>query len=427
MSLRLDPQQRFACSQCGRCCHGFDVVVSAGEIDLYRRRNAGAWFRETAGPDGAIGDVSAEARTAKVDPFEPIPGMPALQRIRKREDGACGFLSADNRCRIHEELGAARKPLTCRLFPYAFHAAAGGIVVTTSFSCPTIVANDGPLIGSGASLAGIESLRQEWFATHPSGSPPLQFVERRAMETRSALLLRQHLLVMLNRDSADIRDNIRSIASVLDDLTRSRVLALSAQDFAEYISLTLPHAAAKRDQPTSTAGLPRRSGPAKAGWIARMLQYGFLYTVTAIRADIEHPGQSRTRLRLMRLQLLGHFHGLAPGLERVRVRALKHRRVDINDPAIRPIVFHYLRSTLETLGAHRRPIVDELSIAVSYLNAACALAVMNADAAGRDVDRGIFIDALTEASDVSHARSALLDWILTRLSAGTEALWYLAA
>ena len=82
------------------------------------------------------------------DPFEPIPGTP-LQRIRKRADGACGFLSDDNRCRIHEELGAARKPLTCRLFPYAFHTAADGVVVTASFGCPTIVANEGPLIGAG--------------------------------------------------------------------------------------------------------------------------------------------------------------------------------------------------------------------------------------------------------------------------------------
>ena len=117
--------------------------------------------------------------------------------------------------------------------------------------------------------------------------------------------------------------------------------------------------------------------------LPRLLQYGFLYTVSAIRADLEHPGQSRGRLRRLRLQLLAHFHGLAPGLERVRVRALKQRRVDINDPDIRPIVFHYLRAALETLGSSGRPLVDELSIAASYLNAACALAVMNADAAGK--------------------------------------------
>jgi Fe-S-cluster containining protein len=403
VTLRIDPQQRFACSQCGRCCHRFDVVVSSAEIDLYRKRNAQAWFRE--GTPGTL------------DPFEPIPGLPTLQRIRKRHDGACGFLSPDNRCRIHEELGAAKKPLTCRLFPYAFHTAADGVVVTASFGCPTIVANEGPLIGTGESLAGIESLRKEWFAIHPPLTAPLQLVQGRKIETRALLQIRQSLLAMLNRDSDDIRDNIRRIATALDDLTRSRVLALNDADFAEYVSLTLPHAASKQDAPP----------PRTPGSIARLLQYGFLYTVTAIRADIEHPGQSRNRLRMLRLQLLGHFHGLAPGLERVNVRALKRGRIDINDPEIRPIVFHYLRSTLETLGSTGRPLIDELAIAVSYLNAAKALAIMNADSTGQVVDRKIFSEALLEASDVSHAKNALLDWILKRFGGGTDALWYLAA
>ena len=413
--MRIDPDQRFACSQCGRCCHRFDVVVTAAEIELYRKRNAQAWFRETEDTSGTL------------DPFEPIPGLPTLQRIRKRADGACGFLSPDNRCRIHEELGAAKKPLTCRLFPYSFHATADGVAVTASFGCPTIVANQGPLISAGESRIAIDALRGEWFAFDRAKAAPLQLVQGRAMDTRSGRILRESLLAMLTRNG-DLRDNIRRIAATFDDLTRSRVLSLADEDFAEYIKLTVPHAANKPDaSPAPTAGLPRRSEPAKAGLIARLLQYGFLYTVTAIRADIEHPGQSRNRLRRLRLQLLAHFHGLAPGLERVNVKALKRGRIDINDPEIRPIVFHYLRSTLETLGSTGRPLIDELAIAVSYLNAAQALAVMNADATGQVVDRKIFSEALMEASDVSHAKNALLEWILKRFGGGTEALWCLAA
>ena len=349
--------------------------------------------------------------------FEPIPGLPSLHRIRKRADGACGFLSEDNRCRIHQELGAGKKPLTSRLFPYAFHSSADGVIVTASFGCPTIVANDGPLVAAAESRVALESLRKEWFAVDRPGAAPFQLVQGRAIATRSALQLREALLAMLKRDSADLRDNIRRIAATLDDLTRSRVLALADADFAEYLALTVPHAAAKPDAP------PVR----QPGSIARLLQYGFLYTVTAIRADLEHPGQSRAQLRRLRLQLLAHFHGLAPGLERVRVRALKRTSVDINAPAIRPIVFHYLRAGLETMGSTGRPLVDELSIAASYLNASRALAVMNADAAGRDIDRQIFAEALMEASDVSHAKNALLDWILRRFGAGTDALWCLAA
>jgi Fe-S-cluster containining protein len=404
MSLRIDPQQRFACSQCGRCCHRFDVVVSPAEIELYRKRNAGAWFRDAPGSHGT-----------DRDPFEPIPGLPSLHRIRKRADGACGFLSDDNRCRIHQELGAGKKPLTCRLFPYAFHPSADGVIVTASFGCPTIVANDGPLVAAAESRAALESLRKEWFAVDRPTAAPLQLVQGRAIATKSALQLRQALLAMLKRDSADIRDNIRRIAATLDDLTRSRVLALRDADFAEYVALTVPHAAAKPDAP------PLRP----PGSIARLLQYGFLYTVTAMRADLEHPGQSRGQLRRRRLQLLAHFHGLAPGLERVRVKALKETSVDINAPDIRPIVFHYLRAALETMGSSGRPLVDELSIAASYLNAAGALAVMNADAAGTHVNRAAFAEALMEASDVSHAKNALLDWILRRFGGGTDAVWML--
>jgi Fe-S-cluster containining protein len=400
-TLRVDSNLRFSCSQCGRCCHRFDVIVSSTEIDLYKRRGADAWFRNT---DGTSGDA-----------FEPIPIAPGFHRIRKRDDGACGFLSPDNRCRIHEELGGAKKPLTCRLFPYAFHSAPDAVVVTASFGCPTIVANQGTPITTPESLATLESLRKEWFDIHPRVSLPLRFVKGRAIDARSSRLLREQLLVMLARNTDDIRENIRRMAATLEDLTRSRVLALPDDGFAEYIALTVPHAATKVEAP-----------PARApGRIARLLQYGFLYAVTAIRADLEHPGQSRARLRLLRLKLLAHFHGLAPGLERVRVSAVHRRRVDINAPEIRPIVFHYLRSTLETLGAAGRPILDELSIAASYLNAACGLAAMNADAAGTDVDRAIFSQALMEASDVSHARHALLEWVLDRLSGGSDALWIL--
>lgn len=400
-SLRIDPAQRFACSQCGRCCRGFDVAVTTSEVEFYRHRNAKTWFRASDSVDPG-------------DPFETVPGTSAM-RIRKRADGACGFLSADNRCRIHEELGGAHKPLTCRLFPYSFHAAPDGIVVKASFNCPTIAANEGTLIAEAPSRLALEALRKQWFAIHPSKPGTLELVRGRSMTTRSLLLLRLHLLSMLAADDNDLRSGVRRVAAVFDDLTRSRVRGLGDDEFAEYLALTVPHAAAKPGAP------PER----QPGRIARMLQYGFLYAVTATRDDIAHPGQSRTASRFRRLRLLAHFHGVAPPVGGVNVKALRRRSVDINDEQMRPIAFHYLRSTIETLGAASRPIVDEIAMAVSYLNAACAIAAMNADAAGINVDRAVFIQALTEASDVSHAQHQLLDWILNRFSGGTDALWAL--
>ena len=398
-TLRLDPEQRFTCSQCGKCCRGWDVLISQAEIDLYRKKNAAAWF------------------TGGGDPFEPVPGFPHLHQIRKRRDGACGFLSADNKCRIHEELGAAKKPLTCRVFPYSFQPAPDAVVVTASFRCPTIVANEGASIATPAARIEIDALRKQWQDAHPSQATARALVKGRPIDARTMRILRESLLAMLARGDRDIRDNIARIATALDDLTRSRVLALDDAAFAEYVSLTLPHAAARPDA-------PQRREP---GAIGRLLQYGFLFVVAATREALEHQ-QSPSRLRLQRLRMLAHFHGLAPRVGRVNVRAIRRGTVDINAPEFRPIVLHYLRSHLETSGAHDRPIVDDFAIAVSCLNAAIALASMNADAEGRAVARQVLIDAITEAAAISHAGgNALLAFAVTRFAAGTEALWRLAA
>jgi Fe-S-cluster containining protein len=402
--LRIDPGQRFTCSQCGRCCHRFDVVVSEAEVETYRRRGAAQWFR-----DG--GDAVGSA-----DPFEPIPELPGTLRIRKRADGACGFLSADQRCRIHEELGGDQKPLTCRLFPFSFHPAADGVIVTASFACPTIIANQGTPLTSTQARADLEALRVEWFKETQLPALPLEFVKGRSMDTRTARILRENLATILAREG-DIRDNIAGVAAVLEDLTRPRVLALPDADFAEYVALTLPFAAAKTDAPP----------PQSASRIEGLLQRGFVFLVAATRAMVERRGHSHLEKRIAVARLLAHFHGIAPGVDRVNVKALKRRSIDINAPEIRPIVFHYLRSSIETLGARRRPLLDEIAIACAYLNAACALAIMNADHAGAAVDRHTFTEALMETSDLAHAATGqLFDWAVRQLAGGTGPLRQLA-
>ena len=79
VALRHYAEQRFTCAQCGRCCRrGWDIAVTASEVEGYRKAGAAAWYTPTEGA---------------VDPFEPIGGHAGHFRIRKRADGACGFLS----------------------------------------------------------------------------------------------------------------------------------------------------------------------------------------------------------------------------------------------------------------------------------------------------------------------------------------------
>ncbi len=380
------------------------MLVTDAERDNYVRRGAARWFRETE--DGSEGTDR--------DPFEPVSGWRGYQRIRARADGACGFLSADNRCRLHEELGAASKPLTCRMFPFKFHPVSASVVVTASFGCPTIVVNRGELVSGDAMRRQLEATYQE----HAVTAVPTErhFVAGRPIDGASIRIIRDSLLRMLARaddGTIDLRANVHRIARALDDLTRRRVLRLADADFAEYIKLTLPYAAAAA---TSVAARP-------PGRLGRMMQFGFLYVVAATRYAIDHRGDSRWSLRIGRLRLLAHFHRLWPAVDRVNVRVLRQQRIDVNEPAIQPVAYHYLRASIETLGARQRPILDDFAISVSCLNTACALAVMNAHASGRAIDREMFSDALMESVDLSHAdERGLLGWVLPRLASGAEAL-----
>ena len=384
------------------------MLVTEAERDAFTKRGVGRWFRET--------DNTTEGTDR--DPFEPVPGWRGYYRIRSRSDGACGFLSSADRCRLHEELGATAKPLTCRMFPFKFNPAPGAVIVTASFGCPTIVANRGEPV----SARSLESLHEEHDL--PRVTQPRDFVAGRSIDGRSIIIIRESLLRMLARaedGSIDLRANVQRIAHALDDLTRSRVLRLNDADLAEYIKLTLPYAAA---QPAS----PKPPGDGGPGAIGRLMQFGFLYVVAATRYGIEHRADSAWSKRIAGVRMLAHFHRLAPAMDRVNVRALKRQRVDINAPEIQPVAYHYLRASIEALGARDRPMLDDFAIAISCLNAACALAVMNAHASGRSIDRESFSEALMESVDVLQADDrGLLGWALPRLASGVEALKVLSA
>ena len=412
LPLRIDPDQRFACAGCGRCCKRWEILVTTAEVESYRQHDAARWFREHGDADEG----------AAFDPFEPVAGWRGYQRLRKRADGACGFLSPAGRCRIHEELGGHRKPLTCRMFPYSFHPAPAAVIVKTSFGCPTVVANQGTLIAQGPQREEITALRADWLAGRPSSARPRVYVPGRSISAASLRILSDNLKLMLDRTDdrgrIDLRANVGRMARALEDLARSRVVRLPDADFEEYVALTLPFAA-------STATPPAQRAPGRVG---SLLQHGFLYAVAATRLGLDNPQASRVRVRLQMLLLLAHFHRLAPPSGGVDLAALRGGRVDVNAPDIQPVAYHYLRAGIASLGAADRPVLDEVAIAVSFLNAAGALALMKARASGRAVDRAMFSDALMAAVDLAHAdERGLAGRILGRLAGGVTALDVFAA
>jgi Fe-S-cluster containining protein len=411
-SLRHDPEQRFTCGRCTRCCRHLDVVLTPVEAEALRRPGVARLWSAQA--ESAHADAGASA-SASPDPLEPAHG--ALLRIRRRKDGSCGFLAADGACRIHAECGADKKPLACRLFPFRLHPAEGPALVTASFSCPTVATNTGaPMVSQ---LGEISSLGKDWARAFPQPVPTLRFTAEKEIAGALAGEVRTVLLGLLERRSADgrrdLRENAARVAALLDDWTRHRVLKLDEERFAEYVALT-GRFAVSSDKPVS---------PQAPSFVGRLLLRGFLLAVVAARLQAVGPRRGlRLRLRARLLGVALHLHGLGPPVEGVDRRAPRRVRVSLDDPAQGELVHHFLRSTLETLPTGRRPLVDELAWAFATLEAALQLAAMRAAALGREaVLREDLVAGITEAADLAQtAGEGPLEALLRTLTGGLDAV-----
>ena len=171
--------------------------MSPAEVSALQADNPARWFRADAGQvEGSGGD-----------PFEPIAGWRGYQRIRKRPDGACGCLSAANRCRLHEELGERRKPLTCRMFPYPLPRRPGRRNRDRQFRLPYRRREQGRTAGRGSgTFISIKALRTEWLAHSTPVARPRTLVGSRRIEAGSIAILRQGLLAILNRRDGGVLD-----------------------------------------------------------------------------------------------------------------------------------------------------------------------------------------------------------------------------
>ena len=267
VALRHYAEQRFTCAQCGRCCRrGWDIAVTAARSrDIGRRGRRGLVHdHRRSRPTDGNGDGDGT-----VDPFEPIGGHAGHFRIRKRADGACGFLSPENRCRIHEQLGGARKPLTCRLFPFRFHPVEGKAVLSASFCCPTVVANEGEPVT--AQVRALSGLYDEWARTYPEPKRSFELVAGRSISGAAVATLRDVLCTMLDHADAEGRVDVRGERAA--DGRRSwttspgiGVVKLAPERFAEYVELTGRYAAGSDSGLRPTAVRPPWAVSCRAGF-----------------------------------------------------------------------------------------------------------------------------------------------------------------
>lgn len=118
--------QNWDCQACGKCCHEYQITLSAAELE---RIQAQGWDKDPA------------LQGQKV--IEGFGWWRRRYRLRQREDGGCVFLSPEGRCRIHERFGSEAKPLACQLYPFMLIPAGDHWRVGLRFSCPSAAAGIG--------------------------------------------------------------------------------------------------------------------------------------------------------------------------------------------------------------------------------------------------------------------------------------------
>lgn len=390
MGIRLDEEQNFSCRGCAECCtRGFEIFVTAAERERYETAGARRWFRDEGESSEGTDD----------SPFVPVPG--GGYSIRKRRDGACGFLSGERRCRIHEELGGDSKPLTCQMFPFSFEFRGDDVFVQQSFICPTIVENTGRPAADDQKTIG--SLARHWRKELGVTDAPREWVKGVAIDEATLDALRWALRRVLDRhpsanpdESAggafSLRRNVLQIGALLDDWTRRRVLKLAPEARAEYIKLTAEFAAC--------AARPGPAPPAPSR-LARLLQRGFFFASIAPWIQRRNAARSGPALRLRLFRLLAHIHGLGGAVDGVDFRRTRNTAIPIDDEPFFSPAYHVLRAAIENIGVSRRPVVEALNLAAAHV--AVAETLYLARSATDSGAAPAWIRALTEAHDVAQS------------------------
>lgn len=107
---------RFACTQCGRCCHDLKLPLSAAEAsDWLARGHAVHILCEAIPWPGEPPSSDLQAAYKRRRSFEVLSGtMPArvIVTFAASFDGACPHLGADMRCGIYDS-----RPRVCRIYP----------------------------------------------------------------------------------------------------------------------------------------------------------------------------------------------------------------------------------------------------------------------------------------------------------------------
>jgi lysine-N-methylase len=150
----LPVAQNWDCAGCSFCCRSYHIFVTPEEQKTIESQG---WADE---PD-----------------FHGVPLFASERgevQLNHRPDGACVFLGADNRCRIHAKFGSAAKPLACRVYPFSLVPAGDHWRLGLRFACPSAAEGAGrPLAEHLAEAREYAALLEAGAGAPAVGGPPV--------------------------------------------------------------------------------------------------------------------------------------------------------------------------------------------------------------------------------------------------------------
>jgi lysine-N-methylase len=278
MPLRSLPVvQNWDCHSCGSCCREYAVAVTDEER---HRIEALGWDEEPL--------------LAGKRPFVQVgPWWSRRWRLNERADGACVFLTEQNRCRIHELHGPEAKPLACRLFPFILVPVGDHWHVGLRFACPSAAADRGrPVAESEPEVRRWARMIEEREGLGDQVLPPPPLQPGQLVGWPDLLRFQQAVLALL-RDRRDrVERRLRKCLALANLCRQARFEQVTGGKLAEFLDVL--RGSLDDDVPANPEDVPPPT------WVGRVL-FRQLLAVYARKDRGNHKGAvTRNRLTLLR-------------------------------------------------------------------------------------------------------------------------------
>ena len=248
-----------------------------------------------------------------VDPAKMIVAGINQYRLAHQASGACVFLDAAKRCRIHAKFGEAAKPLACRLFPLLVYPAGKKVLVGLRFSCPSAAANQGKLLAERAgevSRLAQEVLPEEW-----EQLPPPAVAATPGLDWPDFLRFVRWLTTTFAAENVPVSLKVLRSLIWLESVERGYLDQISGDSADEILAALVRRSGEKIPAIPAQPQLPSRFGRL----FLRMLVLEHAQATTVADRDVRSVHRWKMLLAAFRfMSASGHTPAVRPELKRVQ-------------------------------------------------------------------------------------------------------------